>query len=58
MMTRKVFKAVAEILAAAMIPDETRAALVAEFCKVFKASNPRFDKARFVDAATPVASNY
>lgn len=55
-MTRKTFKAVAAILAEAAIPAETRAALVAAFCEVFKANNPRFDRARFVAACEP--SNY
>lgn len=52
-MTRKTFNAVAKVLATADMPAAAHKALVAQFVTVFKASNPKFDVARFEAAAAP-----
>jgi hypothetical protein len=48
-MSRKHFVAMAREISAMPILSERLAAAIA-FCKVARASNPRFDQARFLDA--------
>lgn len=49
-MTRKHFKAVADAIRGTKLDAESRSALARQLAHVFATLNPRFDRARFLEA--------
>jgi hypothetical protein len=53
MLSRKTYRAVADLLSRAILKTGKRDHLIEEFCRMFEQDNPRFDRKRFTAACQP-----
>ena len=53
-MTKKHFKAIADILGSAMLSDGAKYELACSFAEYFASEDPRFNKERFIQAVEDI----